>query len=83
MPKIDTTQVVCVAEFHAKEGKTDELIAALHVLMQADARGAGLHPLRAEPARGRSALDHIHRKMEGQEDLRRALRHALHHALLQ
>jgi quinol monooxygenase YgiN len=26
--------VVCVAEFYAKEGKTDELIAALHRLMQ-------------------------------------------------
>jgi quinol monooxygenase YgiN len=28
------TQVVCVAEFHAIEGKTDELIDALHVLMK-------------------------------------------------
>jgi quinol monooxygenase YgiN len=34
MPKIEKTQVVCVAEFRAKEGKTDELIAALHSLMQ-------------------------------------------------
>jgi quinol monooxygenase YgiN len=34
MPKIETTQVVCVAEFFARENKTDELIAALHVLMQ-------------------------------------------------
>jgi len=33
MPKKNTTQVVCVAEFHAKEGKTDQLIAALHALM--------------------------------------------------
>ncbi len=31
--KKNTTQVVCVAEFQAKEGKIDELIAALHVLM--------------------------------------------------
>lgn len=28
------TQVVCVAEFHAIEGKPDELIDALHVLMK-------------------------------------------------
>lgn len=34
MPRIETTQVVCVAEFFAKEGKTDDLIAALHALMQ-------------------------------------------------
>jgi quinol monooxygenase YgiN len=34
MPKIEKTQVVCVAEFRAKEGKTDELIAAMHLLMQ-------------------------------------------------
>lgn len=34
MPDIDTTQVVCVAEFHAIEGKTDELIMALHSLMK-------------------------------------------------
>jgi hypothetical protein len=34
MPDIDTTQVVCVAEVHAIEGKTDELIAALHVLIK-------------------------------------------------
>lgn len=33
MLKKDTTQVVCVAEFRAKEGRTDDLIAALHVLM--------------------------------------------------
>ena len=30
----DTTQVVVVAEFRAKDGKTDELIEALHVLMK-------------------------------------------------
>ena len=29
MPNKETTQVVCVAEFRAKEGKTDELIAAV------------------------------------------------------
>jgi quinol monooxygenase YgiN len=34
MPDKNTTQVVCVAEFHAIEGKTDELIAALHALMK-------------------------------------------------
>jgi quinol monooxygenase YgiN len=34
MPKIETTQVVCVAEFFAKEGKADHLIAALHALME-------------------------------------------------
>jgi quinol monooxygenase YgiN len=33
MPEINTTQVVCVADFHAIEGKTDELIAALRVLI--------------------------------------------------
>ncbi len=31
--KKNTTQIVCVAEFRAKEGKTDELIAALHGLI--------------------------------------------------
>ena len=41
MPNKNTTQVVCVAEFFAKEGKTDELIDALHVLMK---------PTHAEPA---------------------------------
>ncbi len=34
MHKIDEIQVVCVAEFHALEGKTEELIAALHSLIQ-------------------------------------------------
>lgn len=33
MPEKDTTQVVCVAEFRALDGKTEELIAALHSLM--------------------------------------------------
>lgn len=40
MPDKNTTQVVCVAEFFAKEGKTDELIDALHVLLK---------PTHAEP----------------------------------
>jgi quinol monooxygenase YgiN len=40
MPDKNTTQVVCVAEFFAKAGKTDELIAALHVLIE---------PTHAEP----------------------------------
>jgi len=34
MPKKETTQVVCVAEFRALEGKTDDLIEALHSLME-------------------------------------------------
>ena len=34
MPKKDATQVVCVAEFRALEGKTEDLINALHVLME-------------------------------------------------
>ncbi len=33
MPNKNTTQVVCVAEFRAFEGKTDALIRALHVLL--------------------------------------------------
>ena len=40
MPDRNTTQVVCVAEFFAREGKTEELIDALHVLMK---------PTHAEP----------------------------------
>ncbi len=34
MPKKETTQVVCVAEFRALEGKTDILIEALHSLIK-------------------------------------------------
>jgi quinol monooxygenase YgiN len=34
-------QVVCVAEFHALLGKTEELIAALHVLMKPTHKEAG------------------------------------------
>jgi quinol monooxygenase YgiN len=41
MPNKNTTQVVCVAEFRAKEGKTDELIDALHVLMAPTHKEAG------------------------------------------
>jgi quinol monooxygenase YgiN len=41
MPKIDDVQVVCVAEFHAKDGKTDDLIAALHVLIKPTYEEAG------------------------------------------
>ena len=35
MTKKNTVQVVCVAEFRALEGKTDELVAALHSLIEA------------------------------------------------
>jgi quinol monooxygenase YgiN len=34
MSKKETTQLVCVAEFFALEGKTDALIQALHRLME-------------------------------------------------
>lgn len=40
MSERDTAQVVCVAEFHAKESMTEELIEALHALMK---------PTQAEP----------------------------------
>jgi len=40
MPQKDTVTVVCVAEFIAKDGQTDQLINALHVLMK---------PTHAEP----------------------------------
>ena len=40
MPDKNTTQVLCVAELFSKEGKTEELIDALHVLMK---------PTHAEP----------------------------------
>jgi quinol monooxygenase YgiN len=33
MCRKDTTQLVCVAEFHALSGKDEELLAALHLLM--------------------------------------------------
>ena len=35
------TQVVCVAEFHALEGKTDALIEAMHVLMRPTHKESG------------------------------------------
>jgi quinol monooxygenase YgiN len=35
MTKKNTVQVVCVAEFYALEGKTDDLVAALHSLIKA------------------------------------------------
>jgi quinol monooxygenase YgiN len=34
MPNRENTQLVCVAEFYAKEGRTDELMSALHSLME-------------------------------------------------
>ena len=34
MPKKETTRIVCVAEFRAFDGKTEELIAALHSLIE-------------------------------------------------
>jgi quinol monooxygenase YgiN len=37
----NTTQVVCVAEFRAFEGKTEELIDALHVLIKPTHAEAG------------------------------------------
>jgi quinol monooxygenase YgiN len=41
MPEKNTTRVVCVAEFFAKEGKTEELIDALHGLMKPTHAEAG------------------------------------------
>jgi quinol monooxygenase YgiN len=41
MTKKDTVQVVCVAEFLALEGKTDELVAALHSLIEATTKEPG------------------------------------------
>jgi len=35
MTNKNTVQVVCVAEFHALEGKTEELVASLHSLIKA------------------------------------------------
>jgi quinol monooxygenase YgiN len=37
----ETTQVVCVAEFRAFEGKTDDLITALHSLMESTHKESG------------------------------------------
>ncbi len=41
MPNKNTTQVVCVAEFFAKDGKTEELIDVLHSLMKPTHAEAG------------------------------------------
>lgn len=41
MPNKDTTQVVCVAEFFAKGGRTEELIDALHRLIRPTQAEAG------------------------------------------
>jgi quinol monooxygenase YgiN len=41
MLNIDKTQVVCVAEFYAKEGRTDALISALHPLMSSTHKEPG------------------------------------------
>ena len=41
MPDKDKTQVVCVAEFFAKEGKERQLINALHLLMRPTHAEAG------------------------------------------
>jgi quinol monooxygenase YgiN len=41
MTKKNTVQVVCVAEFRALEGKTDELVAALHSLIEATTKEPG------------------------------------------
>jgi quinol monooxygenase YgiN len=41
MPSKNKTEVVCVAEFFAKEGKTEELIDALHGLMKPTHAEAG------------------------------------------
>ena len=41
MANKNTTQVVCVAEFRAQEGKTDALIEALHGLMKPTHSEAG------------------------------------------
>lgn len=41
MPDKNTTRVVCVADFFAREGKTDELIEALHRLLKPTHAEAG------------------------------------------
>lgn len=41
MYRKDTTQLVCVAEFLALEGKEEELLAALHSLMEPTHEEAG------------------------------------------
>lgn len=41
MVRKNLTQVVCVAEFRAKEGKTQDLIVALHDLMEPTHKESG------------------------------------------
>lgn len=41
MPNNNPTQIVCVAEFYAKDGKTEDLIEALHSLLAPTHREAG------------------------------------------
>jgi quinol monooxygenase YgiN len=41
MTKKNTVLVVCVAEFHALEGKTNDLVAALHSLIEATTKEPG------------------------------------------
>jgi quinol monooxygenase YgiN len=41
MPSKNTTQVVCIAEFRAVDGKADDLIGALHSLMAPTHREQG------------------------------------------
>lgn len=41
MPEKSKTQLVCIAEFFAKEGKAEELVNALHVLMKPTHAEAG------------------------------------------
>ena len=41
MTRKNTVRVVCVAEFRALEGKTDDLVAALHSLIEATTKEPG------------------------------------------
>jgi quinol monooxygenase YgiN len=41
MANKDTVRIVCLAEFRAFEGKSDELVAALHSLIKATTSEAG------------------------------------------
>ena len=81
MHKIDEVQVVCVAEFHALEGKSEELIAALHSLIQPTHQEEGClrYELnrRADDPRWVTFIE----KWQEPGDIRRPLRQTLHHAL--
>jgi quinol monooxygenase YgiN len=57
--KRNKTQVVCVAEFHAKPGKTDELLAALHMLMEPTHTEPAFIRYEMNQAVRRSAVDHV------------------------